>query len=236
MRPVAFWLAAVLALSAAGRARCADLPEGFVFLGDVDPGIVQEMRYAGAGNFTGEAVPGYEGGECVLARPVAEALSRVQTAAKAEGRTLIVFDCYRPQRAVDRFVAWVKAGGAARDPVWHPRIARNQLVAKGYIASRSGHSSGGSVDLGFGVATPGEAGGPPTVEPAKMGGAFDMFDVISHTRAKTVPRQARANREWLVSAMKAQGFANYDREWWHFRYTGEPFAGRAFDFVIPARR
>lgn len=235
MRPLACWLAAVLALSAAAGARCADLPEGFVFLRDVDPGIVQDMRYAGADNFTGEAVPGYQGGECVLARPVAEALSRVQAAAKAEGRTLIVFDCYRPQRSVDRFVAWVKAGGAARDPVWHPRIARNRLIAEGYIASRSGHSSGGSVDIGFGVAKPGEEAGIAKVEPAAMGGSFDLFDIASHTKARSLPRAERANREWLVGVMKAQGFANYHREWWHFRYTEEPFAGRAFDFVIPKR-
>lgn len=236
MRAIGYCLAAAIAMSAAPAAYCAELPEGFVFLRDVDPQIVQDIRYAGSGNFTGEPVPGYEGGECVLARPVAEALARVQAAARAEGRTLIVFDCYRPQRAVDRFVAWVKAGGAARDPIWHPRIARNRLIAEGYIASRSGHSSGGSVDLGFGAVTPEEGRGVSKVEPAEMGGAFDLFDVISHTRARSLSRQERANRDWLVTVMKAQGFANYSREWWHFRYTREPFAGRAFDFVVPARQ
>ena len=218
--------AVALALAAGCGMALAGMPEGFAYLGDIDPTIAQDMRYAGADNFTGAPVAGYKAAECVLARPVAEALARVQAGLKEGGRTLIVYDCYRPARAVAAFNAWAKAGGRARDPRWHPKIARNQLVAQGYIAARSGHSSGGSVDLGLAERTRGG------VKPLDMGGAFDLFDRRSHTATPGLTPNQRANRKALVDAMGRAGFANYRREWWHFTFRNEPFKGRAFDFEV----
>ena len=205
----------------------AHLPDGFVRLRAVAASIVQDMRYAGANNFTGSRVPGYEAGECILAKPVAEALAQVQRGLEKTGRTLVVFDCYRPKRAVESFVAWARRQGKATNPTYHPRVAGLRLVADGYICARSGQSLGGSVDLTFATL---DGGGKP-VE-ADMGGGFDLFDPVSHSASKAVSKTARANRQLLISAMAKQGFSNYRREWWHFRYPAEPFAGKAFDFPV----
>ncbi len=217
------WAIAALLLATPAH---ADMPDGFVYLADIDATIKQDMRYAGRNNFTGAIVPGYDAAECVLAEPVARALSRVQKALAGQGRGLIVYDCYRPQRAVARFNRWARAGGAARDKEWHPNVARNRLVAEGYIGARSGHSSGGTVDLGL-------TGADGKV--LDMGGPFDLFDPVSNTGARGLSAAARANRQQLVKAMAAGGFSNYRREWWHFSFRGEPFKGRAFDFVIEKR-
>jgi len=225
---VLFMIAMLLAAS--GAAMAEGMPKGFVYLSDVDATIVQDMRYAGDGNFTGAPVPGYEAGECVLAEPAARALARVQKRYAAEGKTLIIFDCYRPARAVRAFMAWTKSGKAETDMRYHPRVRRDQLVAQGYIAARSGHSSGGSVDLSFG-----ERDGFGRVVEAEMGGIFDLFDRRSHTASGEVGATARANRRKLVEAMAREGFANYAREWWHFRFSKEPFGGRVFDFPVTAR-
>ncbi len=221
---------AALLAAASLPAVADDMPAGFVHLADIDDSIAQDIRYAGRDNFTGAPVPGYGAVECVLAEPVARALSRVQAKFRHEGKTLIVFDCYRPARAVRAFMAWTKRKGANHDQRYHPRVARGQLVAQGYIAARSGHSSGGSVDVSFGVR---DAFG--RVTSAAMGGGFDLFDRRSHTESGEAGREALANRRELVEAMAREGFVNYAREWWHFRYRDEPFAGRAFDFPITAR-
>lgn len=138
---------ALAALAVAGfvSAAHADMPDGFVYLADIDPTIRQDMRYAGTNNFTGAVVPGYEAAECVLAELVAKALKKVQAAIAAQNRSLIVHDCYRPQRAVTHFNTWAKAGGAARDKAWNPKVARNRLVAEGYIGAKSGHSTGAAL-------------------------------------------------------------------------------------------
>ena len=228
-------LARAIVTAAALAAACLpavadDMQKGFVHLADIDDSIVQDIRYAGRDNFTGAPVPGYGADECVLAEPVARALSRVQAGFRRKGKTLIVFDCYRPARAVRSFMAWTKRAGATRDKRYHPHVARGQLVAQGYIAARSGHSSGGSVDVSFGVR---DASG--RVTSARMGGGFDLFDRRSHTANGEAGKEALANRRELVESMAREGFVNYEREWWHFRYRDEPFAGRAFDFPITAR-
>jgi len=203
------------------------LPPGFSYLSQVDASIAQDMRYAGPDNFTGAPVPGYGAAQCVLAIEAAEALARIQASLAAEGLSLIVFDCYRPARAVRRFVDWARSGGERRSERYNPNVPRNALIAQGYIAARSGHSSGGSVDLGLGRR---DAAGKVT--PLDMGGGFDLFDPASHVGAKGLPAEAAANRRRLAAAMKAGGFSGYSREWWHFRYADEPFKGQVFDFEI----
>ena len=224
------FVAIIVMLAGITQTKAGELPKGFVYLGEVDAGIVQDMRYAGKQNFTGAPVPGYEAGECVLAEPVARALKRVQARFEADGKTLIVFDCYRPARAVRAFMDWTKKGKGEFDARYHPRVARGKLVAQGYIAARSGHSSGGSVDLTFG-----EKDASGHVVEAEMGGGFDLFDRRSHTESGEVDKEARANRRKLVETMKREGFVNYAREWWHFRHADEPFAGRVHDFPVTSR-
>jgi D-alanyl-D-alanine dipeptidase len=220
---------AALWLCLAWQVRADKLPDGFVHLSTVAPGIVQDIRYASSGNFTGAPVPGYGAAACILARPVAQALASVQAGLQSSGLTLTVFDCYRPARAVKHFVEWSAGGGDARDPDYNPVVARSRLVAEGYIATRSGHSSGGSVDLTLARILPG--GGHEALD---MGGGFDLFDRRSHADAAGISVAAKANRALLARAMVREGFVGYRREWWHFRYRNEPFSGQAFDFGITA--
>jgi D-alanyl-D-alanine dipeptidase len=226
-------LAAVAALffCLASQGRADNLPDGFVHLSAVAPGIVEDIRYASSGNFTGAPVPGYAAAACILARPVAEALARVQAGLASSRMTLVVFDCYRPARAVRHFVEWADRGGNSRDPDYNPVVPRSKLVSEGYIAARSGHSSGGSVDLTLARILPGGRH-----EPLDMGGGFDLFDRRSHVDAPGIPVSARANRALLARAMQRAGFTAYRREWWHFRYRNEPFAGQAFDFAVSISR
>lgn len=215
----------------------ADLPAGFVRLADVDATIRQDMRYAGSANFLGRPAKGYEAPACILTTQAAEALSKVQKTLSAENLTLVVFDCYRPDRAVKDFAAWVR-GSKSKDPLWHPNVRRSDLIRQGYITSRSGHSRGSTVDLAIAPATT-----PPAPDPAcgaqgattlDFGTGFDCLDPKSRTAFAPLAPEAVKSRKLLVDAMSAAGFKNYKNEWWHFTLTGEPFSKQRFDFAVTA--
>lgn len=178
-------------------------PPGFSRLAEVAPEIKQEMRYAGADNFTGKPVSGYRTPDCWLKADAAEALAEAQAEACAHGFSLVVYDCYRPQQAVDAFVRWSRDGDQSTKQVYYPRIDKRSLFALGYIARRSSHSTGLAVDIG--------------VEGWDFGSPFDFFDRKSWTKTR-VPGEARAHRDALVALMRRHGFANYPREWWHFTF------------------
>ncbi len=179
------------------------MPQGFVRLADVVPGIVEDIRYATPENFTGRPVPGYRAPRCWLRREVADALAAVQKDAAAAGLTLVVYDCYRPQRATKAFVAW------AQDPEdqvekesYYPHIDKARLFDLGYIAKDSAHSTGTAVDIGL----VGKDFGTP----------FDLFDESSATKHPGIDAKARRNRETLLAMMQRHGFTNLPQEWWHF--------------------
>lgn len=211
------WVWAVLALAALqscpARVWAAELPRGFVRLKAVAPDIVQEIRYAGSDNFTGRPVPGYGAPECWLRRDAAEALGRVQEDAAAEGLNLVVYDCYRPERATAAFVRWAAdpsdQGAKAR---FYPDVDKRTLFAAGYIARRSSHSGGTTVDAGFVRAG--------SSQPLDFGTPFDRFDPRSSTASPVIGGDARANRARLVALMVRHGFDNYPKEWWHFSLRG----------------
>lgn len=230
-------------LTQTSAVRAAD----FVVLSDLAPNIVQSMRYATPVNFTGGRVPGYETGTCILTRPTALALAKVQEQVAAKGFGLVVFDCYRPQRAVTAFVDWSRKAGIDADPAkqfYAPNVPARELFAQGYIAERSGHSRGHTVDLG--LVSLGANLSPPDAVPAEgdctttspsgdtlpdMGSSFDCLDHKSWNGAKGLTANQKRNREMLRSAMIAAGFRPYDKEWWHFSYPpGDP--GKAFDFPV----
>jgi D-alanyl-D-alanine dipeptidase len=201
-----------------------ELPDGFVYLADIAPHVRQDMRYAGTGNFTRTVVPGYKAPECILAEPAAQALSAVGDALAAQGLGLKVLDCYRPEKAVRHFVDWVKNGSGV-DPDYYPRVDRKTLD-KGYIARRSGHSNGYSLDL--------------TLTDDKgieldMGTPFDFFDALAHTKTRDISKLAAGHRRILVAAMAKGGFDNYRREWWHFSFRDRPAQARSYDFDIVPR-
>lgn len=188
------------------------------------PGLVVDLRYATANNFVGVPIDGYERPRCLLTEPAARALAGVQAELAAGGLGLVVWDCYRPQRAVDHFVRWSREpadpAAAARH---HPRVPKDELFAAGYIAARSGHSRGSTVDVGLVRAS----------EPLDLGAPFDFFDPRSHTDATDLSDAARANRARLRSAMERRGFRPYPAEWWHFTLADEPYPDRYFD--VPVR-
>jgi zinc D-Ala-D-Ala dipeptidase len=239
-------------LLATAPSDAAEMPSRFVYLRDVDATISQDMRYAGAGNFTGHKVPGYEAPECVLVREAAEALKKVQAEVRAKGFTLKVYDCYRPARAVAAFVEWAKKPD---DPnakiVYYPNLAKSALFPD-YIATRSGHSRGATLDLTLVPLV--DAKTSPSSDDAKprpctapqaghapdgslpMGTSFDCFDLKSHTIVPGLSEEERKNRAVLLDAMQAHGFKNYPKEWWHFTLEPEPYPDTIFDFPIVPRR
>lgn len=221
-------LAAAAAIMVLAGVSVYALPSGFVFLRDIAPGIEQDIRYAGSNNFTKRPVPGYAAAECILAKPAAEALARVQQVLEKSNFTLIVYDCYRPARAVRHFVRWATESGPQHDKTYYPRVPRSQLLIQGYIASRSAHSTGSAVDLTIGRKS--DAG---ITVPLNMGGEFDRFDPVSHLSAGNISSEARSNRRWLGQLMQKQGFKGYDREWWHFTFKGGPMPKKPLDFQIP---
>jgi D-alanyl-D-alanine dipeptidase len=246
-------IAAAIVLGAMVQAAAAQgaLPAGFVYLRNVDPGIVQDIRYAGSDNFVGRPLPGYDAAECILRQEVAAALKRVQADLAGLGLSLKVYDCYRPTRAVRAMTAWVNDGRSeAATKRFFPKLAKSSLLRLGYIASRSRHSSGTTIDLTLMRAAaapaaafdPAAAYGPCTAPLAQrspdnaidMGTSFDCFDAASHTGSAAISAEQRRWRNVLLVAMRKQGFANYDHEWWHFSYAGSAGAP-AYDFPIRPR-
>lgn len=252
MRPSHLFAVAVLMFTAAPAVAASPLPPDFVYLRNVDPTIRQDMRYATSYNFTGRRVPGYRAAECVLTRKAALALKKVQAELRPQGLSLKVYDCYRPVRAVQAFMRW--AEDPARNEmkrVFYPRVDKRQVIPLGYVARRSSHSRGSTMDLtivrqdaprqpvyaagavtGSCIAVPGKRPPDNTLD---FGTGYDCFDVLSHTANPAIIGAARRHRALLVAVMKRQGFINYDKEWWHFTLGDEPYPKRAFDFPIVPR-
>jgi len=245
---IAIAAAIVLAAPMQGAAAQGALPAGFVYLRAVDPSIAQDIRYAGSDNFVGRPLPGYDAAECILRREVAAALKRVQADLAASGLSLKVYDCYRPTRAVRAMAAWVNDGRSeAATKRFFPKLPKSSLLRAGYIASRSRHSSGTTIDLTLMRAAaapaapfdPAAAYGPCSGSATQrspdnaidMGTSFDCFDAASHTASAAISAEQRRWRNMLLAAMRKQGFANYDHEWWHFSYAGSAGAP-AYDFPI----
>lgn len=163
---------------------------------DIDSTIIVRLRYATSNNFTGAPLPGYEANRALLRREVAVALARVQHDIASRGLSLELFDAYRPVRASEGMVAWTE------------RVHRPDLLTDGYIASHSRHNLGVTVDLTLVDRATGRE--------LDMGTPFDTFSPAAHTA--NASGEAAANRRKLLDAMAAEGFVNYDQEWWHFTY------------------
>lgn len=229
------------------------MPADFVVVHEVVPSILQDMRYATAHNFTGAPVDGYLTPTCILTRPAAEALARAQQDFTERGYSLKVYDCYRPQRAVDQFVTWAADLTDQRmKPEFYPRVDKSMLFEDGYIAERSGHSRGSTLDVTLVPLPPAGTApyvpGQPLVDCAApqpirfaddsidMGTGYDCFDTLAHTLNPRVTGDQAKNRLLLCEGLERQGFVNYDKEWWHFTYKpagqGEPYPDTYFDFAV----
>lgn len=213
-----------LALAACAHAQ-APRPDGFVDAARVVPGLRVEMRYTTAHNFVGQPIDGYEAPVCVLTQQAADALARVQADLAPRGLGLKVYDCYRPQRAVAHFARWAADLSDQRTKAeFYPNVDKTRLFELGYIAERSGHSRGSTVDLTIINLTTGAE--------IDMGTPFDLFDTRSWPTDETVSAEARANRLMLQSLMRTHDFRSLREEWWHFTLEGEPHPETYFDFPV----
>jgi zinc D-Ala-D-Ala dipeptidase len=209
-------LLAALASLGATSATAQTPPPGFSRLSQLAPDLAQDMRYAGGNNFTGAPVPGYKAPQCWLRADAARALLRAHRAAKAAGVALVLYDCYRPTRAVRAFADWSQNDDQTTKPAYFPNVEKRALFAEGYIAAQSTHSTGLAVDIGL--------------KGKDFGAPFDFFDKASWTAAAVSP-EARRNRNLLTRLMRRAGFENYPREWWHFTFKSGAKA-QSFDAEI----
>lgn len=199
--------------------------DDFVYVDDWVPGIRWDAKYATWDNFTGKPVDGYLANRIVGTRSLCAALEQAREKAASLGFGLLLWDGYRPQRAVDCFLRWSELPEDGRTKLRHyPNIDRAELLKKGYVAARSGHSRGSAVDLTLYHLATGEL--------APMGGDHDLMDPISRHRAREVNPIESENRERLRSIMEDCGFDRYDCEWWHYTLRHEPHPDAYFDFPI----
>jgi D-alanyl-D-alanine dipeptidase len=187
----------------------------FADVGAVISSAVIDMRYAGKNNFVGDVIDGYKKPKCLLSRPATEALAHASAELEAMGLRFRIYDCYRPQRAVDHFARWAANDDQSTKAAYYPAIDKTRLFAEGYIAERSGHSRGSTIDL--------------TIDGLDMGSPYDFFDPVSNTADPRPTDEQRANRLLLKLLMERHGFRPYDLEWWHFTLGGEPYPETYFN-------
>lgn len=233
------------ALSEEARAK------GFTYLHEVDPTIQVSLRYHGNENFVGTRVDGYKESVVIMTKPAAEALKDVQQEVKKDGYSLVVYDAYRPQTAVDHFMRWSEdAKDQSKKSHYYPRVNKADVFALGYVAKRSGHSRGSTVDLTLikedqklhdvvekdRVLLDGYAIKILDDGTEDMGSSFDLFDTASHYENNLIPDEFKKKRTYLKNVMEQHGFKNYAEEWWHFTLKNEPFPadkdGSYFNFPV----
>ena len=218
---------ASLALILSSTVSANDIPADFVDVASLIPSVQIQMAYVGQHNFVGTRVDGYQANKCYLQQNAAQALVKVQQAAMAKGYSLWIFDCYRPQRAVNHFMRWAADLTDTRTKAqYYPNLGKDQLVGE-YIAEKSGHSRGSTIDLT--LAKQDEQG---NWQPLDMGSPFDMFDPVSNVGAAGISPQQTANRQLLQDLMHAAGFKVYSMEWWHFTHQPPAYTDTYFDFVV----
>ncbi|MCB4809556.1 M15 family metallopeptidase [Tamlana sp. 62-3] len=201
------------------------LPKGFVYVKDVIPDLDVELRYNTTNNFLGKHVEGYFANRLILTKQAAEALKLVQEELQQQNLCLKVYDGYRPQEAVNHFVKWARVlDDTINKSTFYPKEKKKNLFKNGYIASKSGHSRGSTVDLTIIDANTGT--------PIDMGSPFDFFGEQSWVTYGKITKKQHDNRILLQRVMQKHGFRSYSKEWWHFTLRGEPFPKTYFNFPI----
>lgn len=201
------------------------MDRGFVYIDEVVRGVRWDAKYATWDNFTGRPVDGYLANRIVGTHQLANALRAAQARAAALGYGLLLWDGYRPARAVACFLRWSAQPEDGLTKARHyPNIHRSQMVAEGYVAAKSSHSRGSAIDLTLYRLDAGDL--------APMGTGFDFMDVASHHASTEIPAGAAQNRRVLCAIMEDSGFAPFAYEWWHYALKDEPYPDRYFDFPI----
>ena len=247
----ASWAAALASLLGATPQPRVALPPGFVYLSDVAPSIVQDIRYAGNYNLVGHPIKGYDAGECVLTKQAAQALASAQSEISDIGLTLRVYDCYAPTSATADLVAWSKdRSDQAMKAAFYPRTAKSELFKRGFLDVKSAHSRGSSVDITIERLPirplPKYVKGDPLyscVGPFReryhdgsldMGTTFDCMDELSRTGYDVGP-VASSHRQTLETIMHKHGFVGNKDVWWHYTLRWEPYPNTYFNFPIESR-
>ena len=224
MKSLTYLLLFLISLNT-GLAQEKNLHKDFVYIKEQIPDIKLDIRYAGSNNFIGKPVNSYQKPVGILSKPATEALEKVQNDLMSQGYCLKIFDAYRPQTAVNHFIEW------ARNPAdtltkakFYPEVAKKDLFQLGYIASKSGHSRGSTIDLTIMDAKTGKE--------LDMGSGYDFFGDISHHNTDKITKEQKANRSLLKRIMIKNGFRPYQEEWWHYTLRNEPYPETYFDFPV----
>ena len=203
----------------------AQLPEGFIYLDNIAPTIRVELRYLSNNNFIGKPINGYKSNCIVTTAKTAKSLKKIQQELLKKDLSLKIFDAYRPQQAVNHFVKWARVlNDTLMKKEYYPNVPKSELFIRGYIASKSGHSRGSTVDLTI-IET-------NTGKELDMGSTYDFFGVESHPFHKEISKKQKENRMLLRKIMLANSFKPYENEWWHFTLKNEPFPKNYFNFSI----
>jgi len=221
MKKTALLLFLCISMSSCGQ----NLPKDFVYLSNVDASIQTEMRYITKNNFIGKPIDGYIKPTIIITEPAANALKKVQQELLQFNLSLKIFDTYRPQQAVNHFVRWAKVlNDTLMKQQYYPNVPKTQLFNQGYIAEKSGHTRGSTVDVTIMDLTSGEE--------LDMGSPYDFFGEESHALNDKISKKQRANRLLLRNLMVTNGFKPIKTEWWHFTLKNEPFPDTYFNFPI----
>jgi D-alanyl-D-alanine dipeptidase len=203
---------------------CSKLPLGFVYINDIDESIKIDLRYSTTNNFTGHIIEGYKSNMAIISYDAAKSLVQVQNDLKKKNLSLKIFDAYRPQMSVNYFIKWSNdLADTINKSLYYPKIKKAQLFPMGYIAERSGHSRGSTVDLTI--------IDNKTNKELDMGTLYDFFGPESSTDFSNITDKQMSNRLLLLEVMTKNGFKNYPMEWWHYTLVPEPFDSY-FNFVI----
>ncbi len=206
-------------------ASASALPKGFVYVDNTIADVRLEIRYSTRHNFTGETIDGYQAPQAILSVEAAEALRAVQQELGDFRLGLLIFDAYRPQQAVDHFVRWAKNLDDTRmKQEFYPDVDKEDLFREEYIAARSSHTRGSTVDLTIVNLQDGEA--------LDMGSAFDFFGRESWPDYPDLTATQHAHRMLLHEIMVMHGFIPYPKEWWHFTLANEPYPDTYFNFPV----
>lgn len=223
-----FLFSALLFGNSFGRAQEKTLPDGFSYVDTVIPDVKVELRYGTVHNFVGVRIDGYLAPKGILTKQAAQALKKVQAELKPFGLGLKIYDAYRPQQAVDHFLRWAADRSDVRmKEEFYPGLDKKELFRKGYLARRSGHSRGSTVDV---TLVPLDAKDSDDI--IDMGSPFDFFNPVSWPDNHSVGPSQRAHRLLLQVLMKKHGFRSYAYEWWHFTLEQEPFPNTYFNFPV----
>ncbi|MBR2273671.1 MAG: M15 family metallopeptidase [Alphaproteobacteria bacterium] len=195
----------------------------FAEISSVIDDVVYDIRYYSSNNFTGHKINGYKAPRAYLTKEALSALAKAAEDLRAQGYRLLIWDSYRPQKAVDNFVNWINNPNDEGDKSFYPNLEKSDLLARDYVMAKSGHSRGSTVDLTI-IKKDGSF--------VDMGGTFDLFAEISHPDYANITDEQKHNRQILQDAMTKAGFKGISSEWWHFTLKEEPYQDTYFNFDI----